>query len=96
MSENYLRLFVGLDYLLTEGAAIKIHIRSMKEFVHQALHAVGISNDRIITGNIKTKVLLYPEPIGCGSPSKFLLQLGRNSILNTILSRNIDENKKTC
>ena len=95
MSENYLRLFVGLDYLLTEGAAIKIHIRSMKEFVHQALHAVGISNDRIITGNIKTKVLLYPEPIGCGSPSKFLLQLGRNSILNTILSRNIDENKKT-
>ena len=89
MAENFLRIFVGLDFLTMEGIGItaKIHIITPKQFVINALKAVGIDERRILKSyrGVNAKALVFPEPIGCGSPTRALLLLGKSEIL----SRNV-------
>ena len=86
--ENFVRLFVGLDWLKSPGRGMqtKIHVKTTNSFTRQALQAVGISATRLVTGTVHGKAVLIPEPVGCGSPAKMLVQLARMSILSNVLS----------
>ena len=85
-----MRLSVGLDYLKMAGRGVTtfVHIRHKNNFAMQALQAVGISSARVLTGTVHAKALLIPELVGCGSPSKHLVQLTRIVMLSNVLSLN--------
>jgi hypothetical protein len=88
LCENFVRLFVGLDWLKSPGRGIAtmIHIREKRPFAMQALRAVGIPSSRVLTGSVSAKAMIIPEPVGCGSPAKNLVELARVGVLSNVLS----------
>jgi hypothetical protein len=97
MCENFVRLFVGLDWLRLPGRGMsaKIHVRTENAFAKQALQAVGIQSSRLVTGTVRAKAMIVPEPVGCGSPSLRLVQLARMVIFSNVLSLDTLSFKKT-
>ena len=89
LCENFVRLFIGLDWLKSpgRGMAAMIHVKKKTSFAMQALAAVGVSSSRVLSGvSAKAKAMIIPEPVGCGSPGKILAQLTRVSVLSNVLS----------
>jgi HPt (histidine-containing phosphotransfer) domain-containing protein len=91
IAENYLRLFIGLDYLLSDlGKKTKIYVTRMSTFVAQALDLLGIPANRILErSGRRAKVVLFPEPVGCGSPAKMMVQLGRSEIFTRVVGTSL-------
>lgn len=89
MCENFVRLFVGLDYLKSkEGGHVKIHVVQTNKFVVESMAAMGIATSRLITTatTLRANVVILPEPVGCGSPSKKLVQLTRSLVFTNVLA----------
>ena len=80
--ENWTRLFVAFNFL-KKHPEIKIHvINKQLSFVQQSFKFLGLETNRLITGDYYSGILLFPEPVGCGSPAKNLLIEARRVILS--------------
>jgi len=84
LMENWIRLFVALDFLRAE-TTIKIHvIGATLRFVKESISFLGLSPSRLVTGSIVSAVALFPESIWCGSPPYSLVSNARRQILDIL------------
>ena len=84
LMENWIRLFAGLEFLQAHPE-IKIHvINSRIRFVEESIRFLGLDIERMITGNYFSKVVFFPEPVGCGSPPRDLVLKARKVIHSQI------------
>lgn len=83
--ENLPRLTLGLRFL-KRHPSVKVHVVSSQGFTRDILSLLGIDSDRLVTGDVRAKVAVFPEPISCGSPSLPLVRALRREILGVIPS----------
>ena len=89
LMENWIRLFAGLKFLKAHPE-IKIHVINKRlRFVRESIKFLGLKVERMISGNYFSKVLFFPEPVGCGSPPRDLVLKARKAIHSQIKFSNV-------
>eukprot|EP01047_Picozoa_sp_COSAG01_P003140 COSAG01_NODE_90_length_27307_cov_734.166458_25_plen_518_part_00 len=82
--EDFVRISVGIDLLL-EDKSIKVHVVRKNAFTKDYMRLVGIDESRLIEGVATARVLFYPEPSACGSPSRYIARQTRHMLRTALL-----------
>jgi hypothetical protein len=82
--EDFVRISVGIDLLL-EDKSIKVHVVRKNAFTKDYMRLVGIDESRLIEGAATARVLFYPEPSACGSPSRYIARQTRHMLRTALL-----------
>ena len=82
--ENFVRISIGIDLLLADKS-IKVHVVRKNAFTRDYMQLVGIDESRLIEGAATARVLFYPEPTACGSPSRYISRQTRRMLRAALL-----------
>ena len=78
--ENLVRIFIGLDLLKAHPTMKVVVNEPSKGFVKSTLSMLGIPEERMVQGPLSARVVVFPEPVGCGSPTMPMMQLMRRTL----------------
>lgn len=83
--EDLPRIVIGLQYLI-KNKGVKIHVNAKYGFVKNYMRNIGINPNRLVTGTVRTKILLVPRGAPCLVGSAF----NTNSLHNYMQSLSVE------
>ena len=81
--ERLPRVVLALD-ILRARPAMKVHVAAEFGFIRNMLAMVGIEESRFVTGPVRARAIVYPEPSSCGNPHLHVL-LAWQRLLNEVV-----------